>query len=61
MVKFIYNSTQDMIGKLQSLKGKTKLKIYQNLSIYYDEKYIRRQSGTFHFQEDPFSKNVEKC
>ena len=32
-----YNSTEDITDKLQTLKGKTKLKLYKNLSQYYDE------------------------
>ena len=28
-----YNTTEDMINKLRSSKGKTKLKFYQNVSI----------------------------
>ena len=31
------NTTEDMINKLQSLKGKTKLKFYRNISNYYHE------------------------
>ena len=31
------NTTEDMINKLQSLKGKTKLKSYKHISNYYDE------------------------
>ena len=37
MVNTNYNSSEDMINKLQSLKGKTKLKFYNNLSKYYNE------------------------
>ena len=37
MVNTTYNSTQDMIDKLQQLKCKTKLKYYKNISKYYDE------------------------
>ena len=37
MVNTTYNSTEDMINKLQSLKGKTKLKLYKNISNYYKE------------------------
>ena len=29
-----YNSTEDMINKLQQLKGKTKLQFYQNISNF---------------------------
>ena len=41
-----------MIDKLQSLKGKTKLKFYKNKSNYYDNMNIR-------MDEDPFSKNAQ--
>ena len=49
------NSTEDMIDKLQSLKGKTKLKFYKNISNYYDE----MNNKNFRFGEDPFAKNAE--
>ena len=45
-----------MIIKLQSLKGKTKLKFYRNISKYYDEK----KHENFHTQEDPFAKNFQR-
>ena len=32
MVNTTYNSTEDMINKLQQLKGKTKLKFYKFIS-----------------------------
>ena len=32
MVNTKYNTTEDMIEKSQSLKGKTKLKFYKNIS-----------------------------
>ena len=48
-----------MVNKLQELKGKPKLKIYKNISKYYDEMNIRMQSGSFQFQEDCSSKNVQ--
>ena len=39
------NTTEDMIDKLQQLKGKTKLKVYKNISNYYTEmKKIGRAS-----------------
>ena len=37
MAKTMYNSTKDMINKLQNLKGKTKLNFHKNFSNYYDE------------------------
>ena len=54
-----YKSTQDLDNKLQSLKGKTKLNFYKILSNYSDELKNRRQGGTFQFEKDPFSKNVQ--
>ena len=34
MVNTTYNSTQDIINKLQQLKRKTNLKFYKNISNY---------------------------
>ena len=58
--EYEYNSSQDMIDNLQSLKVKTTLKIYPNLSKYYNEKKYRRQSGTFQSEEGLFRKNGER-
>ena len=55
MVNTTYNSTKYKFKKLQSLKGKTKLKFHKNLSNYYDEMNIK----FFKFEEDPFSKNAQ--
>ena len=52
MVNTTYNSTEDMIDKLQQLKGKTELKFYKNISNYYDNMKIR-------FYEDPFVKKTQ--
>ena len=54
MVNTKYNSTEDMINKLQSLKGKTKLKFYKNISDYY----IEMKNKNYQTQ-DPFSKNAQ--
>ena len=54
-----FETTLDKIEKLQNLKGKTKLKFYQNVNNYYDEKKYRRQNGHFKFKEDVFSKGGE--
>ena len=32
LVNITYNSTEDMINKLQEIKGKTKLKVKKNIS-----------------------------
>ena len=55
MFNTTYNSTEDKINKLQSLKGKAKLENYKTLSDYYDEMKVRNCN----FEEDPFSKNVQ--
>ena len=49
----------EMIDKIQQLKGKIKLNFYKIINLYYEEMNIRRQSGIFQFEEDPFSKNVQ--
>ena len=41
MINTTYYSTEDMINKLQQLNGKTKLKLYKNISNYYDNMNIR--------------------
>ena len=56
LVNTTYNSTEDMINKLQRLEGKTNLKFYKNISNYYKEmKNLNFQT----LQQDPFSNNVE--
>ena len=50
MVNTTYNSTEDMIIKLQELKGK-KLKFYKNISSYH----LETKNKNFQTQEDPFS------
>ena len=52
MANTTYNSTDDMIDKLQHLKGKTKLKNYKSLSNYFDKTKIR-------MDEDPFAENAQ--
>ena len=52
MVNTTYNSTVDMIDKLQEIKGGTKLKFYENISNYQDNMNIR-------FDEDPFARNPQ--
>ena len=51
-VNTTYKSTEDMINKLQELKGKTKLKFSKNINKYYDNMNIR-------FDEDRFAKNAQ--
>ena len=56
MVNTNYNSTENMINRLQQLKGKTKLKFYKNISKYYIE--MKKKNFQTH-HEDPFSKNAQ--
>ena len=55
MVNTNFNSTEDMINKLQSLKGKIKLKFYENIHNCYTE----MKNINFQTQEDPFAKNAQ--
>ena len=56
MVNTNYNSIEDMIDKLQSLKGKTKLKFFKNIHNYY----IEMKNKNFQTNnQDPFSRNAE--
>ena len=55
MVNTNYNSTEEIIKKLQQLKGKTKLKFYKHISNYY----VEMKNKNFQTQDqDPFSKNA---
>ena len=50
-----YDTTEDMINKIQELKGETKLKFCENLRNYNDGMNIRN----FKFEKEIFSKNVQ--
>ena len=54
-----YKSYQEMIDKLQLLKGKTKLKFRQNYSNIYSEMQWKRSNNNFQF-EDRFARNRKK-
>ena len=56
MVNTKYNSTEDMINKLQSLKGKIKLKLNKNIKNYY----IDMKNKNFQTNDrDPFSRYAQ--
>ena len=57
MVNTKYNSTEDMINKLQTLKGKTKLKFYKNIKNYFVE--MKNKNYQTQQDQDPFSKNTQ--
>ena len=59
MMNTKYKTIGDMIIKLQILHGKTKLEFHQDSSNFYDLTNDLRQSGLFHFDEDPFGKNAQ--
>ena len=50
MVNTTFNSTEDMMIKLQSSKGKIKLKFYKNI-INYDEMKIEDEAVIFIFKK----------
>ena len=56
MVNTNYNSSEDMNNKLQELKGKTKLKIFKNISNYYKEMKNRIFQTN---NQDPFAKKLK--
>ena len=49
-----------MIKSIQSSEGKTISKFDQSINKYSGEMKYLRQSGHFHFDEDPFAKNAQK-
>ena len=55
MVNTSYNTTEDMINKLQLLNGKTKLKFSKNINDYY----IEMKNGNFQTQQESFAKNAQ--
>ena len=55
MVKTKYNSTEEMINKLQEIRRKTKLNFYKNINNYY----IEMKYKNFQTQQDTFAKNVQ--
>ena len=55
MVNTKNNTIEDVIIKLQELKGKTKLNFYENTSNYY----IEMRNKNFQTQKDPFSRNAQ--
>ena len=49
MVNTSYNSTEDMIIKLQQLKRKTKLKFYINIINFYTE--MKNENFQTHYED----------
>ena len=58
MVNTKFKSTEDMINKLQEVKGITKLEFYQS-NIYYDQMHYMRQCNTFLFEEHASAENAQ--
>ena len=56
MVNTTYKSSEDMINKLQELKGKTKLKFYKKISNFYSEMKNKNFQTN---NQDPFAKNAQ--
>ena len=55
MVNTKYNTTEDMINKIRSLKGKTNIKLCKNINNYYTE----MKKENFQTQQDAFIKNAQ--
>ena len=49
-----------MKKKLRNIKCETKLKYHQIIKKFYDQMNYKRQSNTFVFDEDLFSKKMQK-
>ena len=60
MVNTTYKLTEDMINKLQSLKGETKLKFYKTISFYYDNVNIRMNEDHFSINAQGISKIYQR-
>ena len=56
MVNTKYKTTEGLIIKLQNSNRETKVKFRQNKSDNFDQMNFMRQSITFRFEEDIFSK-----
>ena len=52
------NTKKDMVEKLGSVKGKTKLKFCRNMSDSYNQINYMRQIITLQFEEDSFITNA---
>ena len=59
MVTTMYNTLEYLNIRLQILKTKTKLNFYQNICNFYDQMNYMRQSKSFKFEENPFSKGAQ--
>ena len=58
MVKTKFKTIEQVIKKVQSPKGMTKLKFRQIISGYYAQMTYMRQNNTFQFKEDPSGKDA---
>ena len=61
MANAIYKSTEDMISKLQEIKGKTNLKFYKKIGNYYDSINIRMDKDSFAKKLNVLVKIIMKC
>ena len=56
MKNTIYKTIEDKNNKLKSLNGRTKFEFYKNINEHFDQMIYMRQSNSFEFEEDTFSK-----
>ena len=60
MVNTTVSSTEDMINKFQSRKGKTKLKFHKKISNCYDNMNIRMDGNSFARKAQGISKTYRE-
>ena len=55
MANTSYNTREDMIDKSESLKGKTKIRFFKNISNYNEEMKYKN----FQFEQNTFGRNAQ--
>ena len=60
MVNSSYNTTEDLINKLQDLKGRTKVNFSKNICKCYDNMNIRMDEDSFARNAHRISKNYHE-
>ena len=54
-----HNAKEGTIDKLQSLKGKVKMQVHQDINSFFDGLKKRRKCRKNQFEEDSFRKNAQ--
>ena len=59
MMNIMYKSIEEVNDEFQKLKLRTKLKFYQDFSIYYGELCYLRQNGEFYSERYTFNEDAK--